>query len=293
MPGALHDLLTGAIDFAGLFPPAALSMADAIDEFAVLRATPDAWALGRFVVPISRWSELVEQRRRHGDPADAWPASVLAGVADLDAILHARADTASGIRLESVESRASSAAEVLAMEALVSAGLQVFVEAALPQADLPAFAAALRAIGAGAKIRTGGVTPDAFPTPGYVLAFLQACREAQIRFKATAGLHHALRGDYALTYAPDSVRGTMFGFLNVAVAAALVWHGRNEAHILAVLEDHRPETLSVSATGVSWHGEHLSTTEIRDAHDRFFSGFGSCSFREPVQELDLVTATAK
>ncbi len=53
MNDALRPLLSGLIDYAGLFPPAAVSMADAVANYAAYRTSADAWALGRFVLPVT------------------------------------------------------------------------------------------------------------------------------------------------------------------------------------------------------------------------------------------------
>ena len=59
--------------------------------------------------------------------------------------------------------------------------------------------------------------------------------------KATAGLHHALRGDYRLTYEPDSARRTMHGFVNLVLAAALLLAGKIDEELAdACLDDDRP-----------------------------------------------------
>ena len=51
LPASATALLTGVVDYAGLFPPAALAMADAVAEYHAARADGHAWMLGRFVVP--------------------------------------------------------------------------------------------------------------------------------------------------------------------------------------------------------------------------------------------------
>lgn len=133
---------------------------------------------------------------------------------------------------------------------------------------------------------------DAFPTAQDVLGFLRACAVARIRFKATAGLHHAVRGEYRLTYEPIPPRGVMFGFLNIAVAAALVWHGREDTVVLQVLEERARDAFSFDDDGLSWHNERLGHADLEDVRSRFFVGFGSCSFREPMAEVGLAEAGA-
>ena len=76
---SLHALLTGAIDYAGLFPPAALAMREAVARYAGFRGTTDAWALGRFVLPISRVEELAAAQHAIDATGQPWRLSVLLG----------------------------------------------------------------------------------------------------------------------------------------------------------------------------------------------------------------------
>src|SRR5262249_14860292 len=79
-----------------------------------------------------------------------------------------------------------------------------------------------------AKLRTGGVKPEAIPSVSTVAAFIRASAERRLPFKATAGLHHPIRADYPLTYEANAPRAVMHGFLNVFVAASFAWHGEKE-----------------------------------------------------------------
>ncbi|MGH3079153.1 MAG: hypothetical protein ACRDPZ_13360, partial [Gaiellaceae bacterium] len=51
-------LLERLIDHAPLFPPASMSMEDALAEDARVRAADTGWIVGRFVCPASRLDEL-------------------------------------------------------------------------------------------------------------------------------------------------------------------------------------------------------------------------------------------
>ncbi|HET8796166.1 MAG TPA: hypothetical protein VFO89_00655, partial [Thermoanaerobaculia bacterium] len=181
---SLHTLLAGLIDYAGLFPPAALPMDEAVRNYARYRDGGHAWALGKFVVT---------EERAHEVPGD-FSLSILG----IDEVKAATPDDVARI-------------------AETSAGRTVYVEIT----DL-ALLDAIARHGLRAKIRTGGVTADAFPSPQTIARFLRACRERGVAFKATAGLHHPLRCVRPLTYEPDAPTGTMHGFLNVFLAAAML-----------------------------------------------------------------------
>lgn len=282
---ALQTLLDGLVDYAGLFPPASLPMDAAVRNYAAYRAGERRGMLARFVLPVARLDEFVREASAlaPSDDVGPWPLSVLATPADAAAI--AAFNRTHGARwvIDMIEAKAATVDDVHALAAAFG-GLTVYVE--IPIADDPT--ALVQAIGTThlrAKIRTGGVTRDAFPAPASVLRFLAECVQRQVPFKATAGLHHPLRGEYALTYAPDAERGTMYGFLNVFLAATLLHAGHAPATLLDLLEERDAAAIVADANGISWRGLHASAAQVAQARARFAGSFGSCSFEEPVQDL--------
>ena len=300
-PRSLRTLLAGAIDYAGLFPPAKLEMPEAVANYAAYRDDPDAaWALGRFVVPAARLEELEREAARHLacvlPGAEPWRLSALAGpdvAADADRIARfARRFAAAGVGsvvVDAAEVRAATAGDVeRAAGPLAALGLAVYVELPLggDAPGLDALLAAVRRAGARAKVRTGGVTADAFPDPADLVRFVDACLRAGVPFKATAGLHHPLRAEYRLTYEPGAPTGTMFGFLNVFLAAALLRAGASLPEAESMLTERDPGALRFDDDGVEWRGIRLTTDALRAARDAGAAvAFGSCSFREPVDDL--------
>jgi hypothetical protein len=302
--GAVAALLEGLVDFAGLFPPAALSMRDAVARYATYHAGAHRRMLGRFVVPVARLEELaVESLAREelardelalarppmGPPASRgagapWRLAVLATAADattLDAFNRAHPGR---FIIDTVEAKAEDAATISALAGALSPRFTVYVEVGV-RADPAPLIAEISRHGLRAKIRTGGVTLDAFPTTVEVLRFLSACVAARVSFKATAGLHHPLRGEFALTYAADSPRGTMHGFLNVFLAALLLGEGVGAADVAPLLEERDPAAIVATADAITWRGHRVNAQAIAAARATFAGSFGSCSFEEPVQDL--------
>src|SRR5579863_9372630 len=61
MNASLRALLAGSIDYAGMFPPAGLTLTEAIDRYRQYRGSQASWMLGRFVVPAAQNHPLTEE----------------------------------------------------------------------------------------------------------------------------------------------------------------------------------------------------------------------------------------
>jgi len=285
MNGVLRTLLAELIDYAGLFPPAALPMRDAVANYAAYRASGDAWALARFVVPVERLEEFATAAEPHLREVP-WRLSALAHAGHNHAIRDFNTRLAGRAEIDVVEARAATVDEVHALSPLAALAT---VYAEVPVRDDPdALVAAIAACGLRAKIRTGGVAADAFPTAEQVARFLATCARHRVPFKATAGLHHPLRGEYALTYDAGAPRGTMFGFLNVFLAASFAQRGLPEAELAALLEERDPGAIAVRDDGIAWRGRVLTTAMLAADRAAFAISFGSCSFREPLDDLSAL-----
>jgi len=284
-------LLGRAIDYAGLFPPAALPLPEVLSRYRVYRASGDAWALGRLVVPADRLAELsavAGGQGAGGHAGDPLPVSALVGTGTADAVdaieRFTREQTAA--RVETVEVKAGSPGTALAVLAAIPPGWVIYLEIPVGEAgDAVLDVAAAR--GARAKVRTGGTQADAFPDPDALAHFLAAAEARGVPFKATAGLHHPLRGTFPLTYGEDAPSTTMYGYLNLSLAAVLAWSGRAEPSIRAALLESDPSALRIENASLSWRGESFPWEMLQTMRSEFFHGFGSCSFREPLDEWPL------
>jgi len=283
---AVRTLVQSLIDYAGLFPPAGLDMEAAVRNYAAYRRGDDRWALGKFIVPAARLAEFERTAAPHVDPSDPWPLSVLGGTdlnGDLAMILEHRYHPTRGLAIESLETKAASTVEI-DHATRIPRDLATFIE--IPITSPPDnLLAAIRLVGGRAKIRTGGVKADAFPSTADVARFLVACAAARVPFKATAGLHHPVRCVRPLTYEKNSPTGTMHGFLNLFLAAAFVLGGMNAADAARLLEETDPKAFLFDHEGGAWRGRRVSIDTLAAMRSTFGLSFGSCSFDEPIAEL--------
>jgi len=285
----VRALLAGAIDYAGLFPPATLDLTRALKEYLSIAASVECWALGRFVIPVGALPALLPHLRETSGLTrnTGVRLAVLLGsspadeVTAIDGFLRESDELAV---VEAVEVKAASAEAARAVLDEIPQRWIRYVEVASGP-ELVETLDLLQGRGGFAKLRTGGVTPDAFPGPEAVLDFLEGCARRRLPFKATAGLHHPVRGDYRLTYAPAAPTTTMYGFLNLFLAAVMLWTGTARSAARGVLLETDPTAFRFDGTGITVHGHVISADALQAARTEFVHGFGSCSFREPWDEL--------
>src|SRR5712692_2981712 len=158
-PG-LRALLDRLIDYAGMFAPASLPCSAAIANYKNYRSSAHAWVLRWLVIGAAELEQVPK---------------------DLDASLAVLGDAD--------EARAA----VIETKKILRAKRPVYCEVSLRELD------EVQRAGCFAKLRTGGVKPEMIPAVGDVAAFIAACAERRLAFKATAGLHHPVRALHPLT----------------------------------------------------------------------------------------------
>jgi len=295
MNHSLRDLLSGLIDYAGLFPPAALDMRTATRRYAEYRDGEYRWALGRFVLPVARLDEFEKAAEGilpdggwEGD--DFWRLSALGGddlPSDLNRIAEFNQKRAGTAVIDTIEIKAGRVGDIVNVVKLTPANLTPYFEVSIGD-DPTELIKSVAETEARAKVRTGGVTADAFPSSFDLARFIKICAEEDVPFKATAGLHHPLRSVNRLTYAPDSASAMMHGFLNVFLAAAFAQSGMDVDRLVELLEEKSPEGFQFDSGGVTWRDEMIVRGQLRNSRNLLAIAFGSCSFEEPIEDLKKI-----
>jgi hypothetical protein len=217
---AAPQVLERLIDHAALFPPASMSLEDALAEDRRARESPHASVLNRFVVPASKLVEL---------PAERPALSVVLSGPD-DAELVARSGGVEAVELVLDGPRPRSADLLATYRAFEPLGVETYFELVLDDSwrdSVPAAIGAIAAMGGRVKLRCGGAFTPSIEQVALVIA---SCRAAAVPFKCTAGLHHAVR------------RGEEHGFLNVLAATTAPRGG-----IEAALAEERAAKLDLAA----------------------------------------------
>ena len=222
----------------------------AIEVDRAARATPHAWMLHRFLVPASRLVEL---------PAGFDPP--LGVIVDVDEL--AAAVGAGRGRRGAARARAGDRGRRRTRSSWRSG------RATTRQLD------AVAERGAGAKVRCGGPTPDMFPSPrGARAPSSAAAATAGSPSRPRPGLHHPIRD------------GIVHGFLNLLGAAVLAHaEGAGPRDLVAVLLEEDAGAFAVTDEAFTVRGHAFGAEAVAAARERLFTGYGSCSFSEPVEDL--------
>lgn len=277
----LPDLLDGIIDYAGLFPPARLGMAEAVKSFLRYADGPEAWIVDKFLCPAGRLQELA--RELDGKGLEGFPVGVIGvGGADYDAFttgLEADAKTMTWFQeyaeILSYEVRLPTGAEIEAVARDLGGfdAIDVFLELPWSPAQSDQIAALAATEWLGAKARTGGLDAAAFPSSDALAGFLKDAQDLDVPFKLTAGLHEPLR------HFDKEIGAWRHGFLNVLAALAMnETYDFSRGEMAAILD---AETLELPGGSFAFEGEKAEGEGVREV----FLGFGSCSVEEPIAGL--------
>lgn len=257
------------LDDAAVFPPGNLPLAQAVVAHTRHRESDHADLVGPFVVAARDLGTLADELSAAARPLAVAMTSHMGTLAE--SVRDARwIPTVMLAGLEVVVPDGIDAEEaVAAIQRDAPAGVTVFVE--IPRdTRRDAFVAELARRGLSAKLRTGGVRAELYPSTSELAESIATLVRHEVPFKATAGLHHALRNT-------DPETGfDQHGFLNVLVATARAREGESVSAVRAALDERDAVTLAAAVRDVP-----------RDVRASFLS-FGTCSIDEPRIELQAL-----
>ena len=265
--GAIPALLWGLVDDAAVFPPGNASLPDALTAHARHRSAWYTDLVGPLLLPYSALPGLA------GTPLPRIGVVGDTGLADVPAALGG--SDGSWTQLEVAAAKRGEDPQPGLRRLLGAAGmrpdLDLYAEIPLTGGLRGALdtVAAARAAGVriAPKFRTGGLAAELFPTPVELAAVICACRDRDLPFKLTAGLHHAVRHT-------DAETGFVHhGFLNVLAACLAAVTGAEVAEVADVLASTDPGSLAER------------TRAGRERPRPLWVGFGSCSIAEPLADL--------
>lgn len=277
---AQHFLLQGLVDYAGLFPPAALELGQCLQAFRDYQQGPAPSLLGRFVCPAGRLDDVVGHLQSH----DAFRISaLLKAPEEVELVERFHKRVSSSVRVDTVETHwiGSSQSE----RWLRRWNYSLYFEVTADHFGEAATFCAVQQGRLGLKFRTGGLLPEAIPEVRQVDEFLRSAHQARVPYKFTAGLHHARPGEYPLTYAKDAPRARLLGFVPLFGLACLHWWDKIDDNTLLQALSTDQVTLQADQGGLHYQGASCSAAEIEEFRLKGGRSFGSCSFTEPLQDL--------
>ena len=289
---ALAALLTRAIDYAGVFPPAKLELAPALEDYSRYRRGPEDWILGKFVVRTAQLGDLARLIEQHS-PAEpiaisavgssgvdraSWETGLEADVVALNAFELSVGEFATIDAYESRLPNNEEAAEWI-RDLQGFSGVDVFAEVAWGAGQGDAMAVAAESEFINIKARTGGEAATAFPTSEELAGFIQGAAQLGLTFKVTAGLHHAF------PHRDPHLGLRMHGFVPVfAATACACTHDLTIREITAILDSESPSDFLFSDRGLIVQNWTVGLDDLADTRECIVA-FGSCSIDEPLETL--------
>lgn len=316
MTQSLEIFLNGLIDYAGLFPPAKLPLDEAFPNYVKYKNEKYQKIISKFICPAEKLSELQSLLYEIPESFErVYPVSVLGkgGLDKEDFFMNLEYDLKNWHTFQSKNSTVteSKTFEVKIPEVLIASGnsdtiydliepCSDFISQIIGEDVIIAFEVTLiddwkhntrKSIEAIKrhnlnfdnvifKLRTGGLTAEAFPATDQVAFVIHELLDRNIPMKCTAGLHHPLR------HFNKSVNIKMHGFFNIFCCGVIAYtHNISHHEMVNLLEDENATRFEFSGEYFSWNGYRVTLDEISAGREEFLLSFGSCSFNEPLEDM--------
>lgn len=317
---SLRSFLRGIVDYAGLFPPADLSLDTALHKYRHYRKSDGAWMLSRFIIPAERLNELYSYKGSLISPDDPFSFSVLGKstetlneyeehiqtlVSQVNTFHNKLGESVTTEFLEiKIPGEAIFANDYSMLNEVFDQTAQilnesehtpkyVFYEAVIEENWKKDIRHVLETLSehnkkkvkghygyAGFKMRCGGTEAGMFPSVEQVTFILNNVRDKNVALKCTAGLHHPVR-----RY-DDSVQTKMHGFLNIFGGSMLSYaHDLTDEELMEIIRDEDYDHFAFTEEAFKWRDLAVFTGEVRELREVALVSFGSCSFEEPCEGL--------
>lgn len=326
MKKSLETYLSGILDFAGLYPPANFSLEESFHKYVEHNQSSNSWMLAKFVVGSNLLEPLVKLINEDKNAPSPFNITVVATPSsDLtefkQVVTNVVKQIAHTYSLANKEIRIPTLEIKLPEESLYGSDNRALIEAVsytvkvmnrtkvLPHQvffEIPGYdfepklcQKVMKVIAAhnlltqndefdsytfsGFKIRCGGLEEHQFPSPKYLANAIIFSRDENVPVKFTAGLHHPIR------HYNDTVKTKMHGFLNVFGAAILSYTQDLTVHeVQTILEDEKAKSFTFTDQYFAWRKFAAPLLEIKMLRLLSVTSFGSCSFEEPVEDLQAL-----
>ncbi len=304
---SLYPFLNQLIDYAGMFPPTSLTLDEAIRNYASYQLDKDAWMLGPFIIQASRLDELdpyitlfsnerpltISVVGTRSSNSTEYHTNLLDNLKKIDSFQerHGQIVQANTLEMPLPPKVPDISLLTLTSKETEKRGLQTYCEVPLPldnnweetifkSLDVIASHNKNSLIALGFKLRTGGVTADAFPTPRQVAAAIKGCQDRELMMKFTAGLHHPIR------MYREEIGGKMHGFINVFAAGMLAHRYQLDLETTEnILADEKASNFSFNSKETSWRDLKITSSEINRLRGSALRSYGCCSFIEPREDM--------
>ena len=312
---SLKSFLNNLIDYAGLFPPAGLDLDSALANYRKYHKSEFDLALSRFILQVSRLSETSDILRNTDLTEKDLNFSILPTpgknikelkeniISDVIACKNFIAEFPDSIEINTFEIKLPDELfesydshkfyDLICyinekLNSVTDKGTVVFFEGTLKSVWQKnseylidsVYKNNLSNTPSGFKLRTGGLTPDAFPDSKQIAFCIKKCLDTKVAMKFTAGLHHPFR------HSDKSIGAKMHGFVNVFGAGITAMrHDITDAGIVEMLDDEDPDNFKFTNDSFSWKGWQSEIDDIDFARKDLVLSYGSCSFDEPIDDL--------